>query len=70
VLNVTLRHACLETAWRRPRATGDKFTLALMPKHFYEFAHATSRQLEGLVRDLRNSDARAPRTSSPVSATG
>jgi radical SAM superfamily enzyme YgiQ (UPF0313 family) len=76
VLRATPRRAwltlslCLETAWRRPNAIRDAFTLALMHKHFYEFAHATSRQLEGLVRDLRNSDASATGASSPASATG
>src|SRR5688572_16181828 len=49
---------CLETAWRRPRAIRDAFTLALMHKHFYEFARATSRQLERLVQELRESEPR------------
>jgi len=56
---------CLETAWRRPRALREAFTLALMHKHFYEYARATSRQLEALIRDLRASEA-AERPSSAM----
>jgi hypothetical protein len=47
---------CLETAWRRPRAIRQAFTLALMHKHFYEYVRATSRQLEALIRELRESE--------------
>jgi lipopolysaccharide biosynthesis protein len=46
---------CLETAWRRPRAIRQAFTLALMHKHFYEYVHDTSRQLEVLIREVRES---------------
>jgi radical SAM superfamily enzyme YgiQ (UPF0313 family) len=62
---------CLETAWRRPRAIRDAFALALMHKHFYEFARATSRQLGRLARELRETEARdglAPTPGAP--ATG
>ncbi len=62
---------CLETAWRRPRAIRDAFTLALMHKHFYEFARATSAQIDALVREIRESEraqSRAP--SAAVAATG
>jgi hypothetical protein len=45
---------CLETAWRRPRAIRQAFTLALMHKHFYEYVRATSAQLDVLIRDLRD----------------
>jgi radical SAM superfamily enzyme YgiQ (UPF0313 family) len=48
---------CLETAWRRPRAIRQAFTLALMHKHFYEYVRATSTQLDVLIRDLRESTA-------------
>jgi radical SAM superfamily enzyme YgiQ (UPF0313 family) len=44
---------CLETAWRRPRALRQAFTLALMHKHFYEYVRETSDQLETLIRELR-----------------
>lgn len=47
---------CLETAWRRPRPLREAFTLALMHKHFYEYARTTSRQLEALIHDLRGSE--------------
>jgi radical SAM superfamily enzyme YgiQ (UPF0313 family) len=60
---------CLETALRRPRAIRDAFTLALMHKHFYEFARATSRQLEALVQELRESE-RDGTGASTSSATG
>lgn len=46
---------CLEVAWRRPRAIRRAFTLALMHKHFYEYVRDTSRQLEALVHELRES---------------
>jgi Domain of unknown function (DUF4070) len=46
---------CLETAWRRPRAIRRAFTLALMHKHFYEYVRDTSRQLESLVHEQRES---------------
>jgi radical SAM superfamily enzyme YgiQ (UPF0313 family) len=59
---------CLETAVRRPRAIRQAFTLALMHKHFYEYARDTSRRLETLVHELRQPQAdegagmpRAPR---------
>jgi radical SAM superfamily enzyme YgiQ (UPF0313 family) len=48
---------CLETAWRRPRAIREAFTLALMHKHFYEYVRETSADLEALIRDLRESEA-------------
>jgi radical SAM superfamily enzyme YgiQ (UPF0313 family) len=47
---------CLETAGRRPRAIRHAFTLALMHKHFYEYVRDTSRQLEALIRELRESE--------------
>jgi len=57
---------CLETAWRRPRAIRDAFTLALMHKHFYEYSRKTSGQLEALIHDLRDSEpGRRPATSAP-----
>jgi hypothetical protein len=42
-----------ETAWRRPRAIRQAFTLALMHKHFYEYGRETSSQLEIVIRELR-----------------
>ena len=60
---------CLETALRRPRAIREAFTFALMHKHFYEFARATSRQLDTIVQELRESERNAPRASTS-SATG
>jgi hypothetical protein len=51
---------CLETAFRRPRAIRDAFTLALMHKHFYEYVRETSRELEELIRELRESSPPAP----------
>ena len=56
---------CVETAWRRPRAIREAFTLALMHKHFYEYSRKTSRQLEALIRDLRESE---PGGHAPTSA--
>ena len=53
---------CLETAWRRPRAIRDAFTLALMHKHFYEYVRETSRQLDTLIHELRESEP-GPATS-------
>jgi radical SAM superfamily enzyme YgiQ (UPF0313 family) len=47
---------CLETACRRPRAIREAFTLALMHKHFYEYVRETSRQLEALIHELRESE--------------
>jgi len=47
---------CLETACRRPRAIREAFTLALMHKHFYEYVQETSRQLEALIHELRESE--------------
>jgi hypothetical protein len=47
---------CLETAVRRPRAIRDAFTLALMHKHFYEYVQETSRVLDGLIRELRETE--------------
>jgi hypothetical protein len=47
---------CLETAWRRPRAIREALTLALMHKHFYEYVRHTSRQLEALIGELRETD--------------
>ena len=46
---------CLETAFRHPRALRKAFTLALVHKHFYEYVRETSRQLEDLIRELRDS---------------
>jgi hypothetical protein len=46
---------CLETAWRRPRAIRQAFTLALMHKHFYEYVRDASIQLEPVIRELRES---------------
>jgi radical SAM superfamily enzyme YgiQ (UPF0313 family) len=50
----------LETAWRRPEAIRQAFTLALMHKHFYEYVRETSRELEELIRELRESSPPAP----------
>ena len=50
----------LETAWRRPEAIRQAFTLALMHKHFYEYVRETSRELEALIRDLRESAPTVP----------
>jgi radical SAM superfamily enzyme YgiQ (UPF0313 family) len=47
---------CLETICRRPRALRQALTLALMHKHLYEYARATSRQLDALIRELRESE--------------
>jgi radical SAM superfamily enzyme YgiQ (UPF0313 family) len=47
---------CLETAWRRPRAIRQAFTLALMHKHFYEYVRETSRALDGLIREMRKAE--------------
>jgi radical SAM superfamily enzyme YgiQ (UPF0313 family) len=46
----------LETACRRPRALRQAVTLALMHKHLYEYARATSRELDVLIRELRQSE--------------
>jgi radical SAM superfamily enzyme YgiQ (UPF0313 family) len=48
---------CLETAWRRPRAIREAFTLALVHKHFYEYVRETSRHLEALIAELREPEA-------------
>ncbi|HEX6210185.1 MAG TPA: radical SAM protein [Methylomirabilota bacterium] len=61
---------CLETAWRRPRAIRDAFTLALMHKHFYEYARATSRQIEALVEGVRDSESSGRGPASTTSGTG
>jgi radical SAM superfamily enzyme YgiQ (UPF0313 family) len=61
---------CLETAWRRPRAIRDAFTLALMHKHFYEYARETSRQLEALIQGLRRSEPGGHAPTSGASTTG
>ena len=50
----------LETAWRRPEAIRQAFTLALMHKHFYEYVRETSRELEALIRQLRESAPTVP----------
>ncbi|HET8531693.1 MAG TPA: B12-binding domain-containing radical SAM protein [Methylomirabilota bacterium] len=50
----------LETAWRRPEAIRQAFTLALMHKHFYEYVRETSRELEALIRELRESAPTVP----------
>jgi hypothetical protein len=47
---------CLETAFRRPRAIRQAFTLALMHKHFYEYVRDTSLQLDTLIHELRQSE--------------
>ncbi|HET8576909.1 MAG TPA: DUF4070 domain-containing protein [Methylomirabilota bacterium] len=47
---------CLETACRRPRALRQALTLALMHKHLYEYVRTTSRQLDALIRELRESE--------------
>jgi radical SAM superfamily enzyme YgiQ (UPF0313 family) len=47
---------CLETAFRRPRALREALTLALMHKHFYEYARDTSRQLDALIIRMRDSE--------------
>ena len=52
----------LETAWRRPGAIRQAFTLALMHKHFYEYVRETSRELEALIRELRESAPPVPAT--------
>jgi radical SAM superfamily enzyme YgiQ (UPF0313 family) len=52
----------LETAWRRPEAIRQAFTLALMHKHFYEYVRETSRELEALIRELRESPETVPVT--------
>jgi radical SAM superfamily enzyme YgiQ (UPF0313 family) len=56
---------CLETAFRRPRALREAFTLALMHKHFYEYVRDTSRQLEALIGELREAEATPGATFSP-----
>lgn len=50
----------LETAWRRPEAIRQAFTLALMYKHFYEYVRETSREVEALIRELRASTPTPP----------
>jgi radical SAM superfamily enzyme YgiQ (UPF0313 family) len=50
---------CLETAFRRPRAIRQAFTLALMHKHFYEYVRDTSLQLDTLIDALRKSEPAA-----------
>jgi radical SAM superfamily enzyme YgiQ (UPF0313 family) len=47
---------CLETACRRPRALRHALTLALMHKHLYEYVRDTSRQLEAVIRELKESE--------------
>ena len=59
---------CLETAWRRPGAIRDAFALALMHKHFYEYGRQTSRQLEALIRDLRESEGERASAPAPAAA--
>jgi len=62
---------CLETAWRRPRAIRDAFTLALMHKHFYEYARKTSQELGALIYALRESEPTGrPTTTSATPLTG
>ncbi len=46
----------LETALRRPRAFREAVTFALMHKHLYEYMRDTSRQLDALIRELRQSE--------------
>jgi hypothetical protein len=58
---------CLETAWRRPRAIRDALTLALMHKHFYEYVQETSRQLDTLIQELRQTDPGHHVSTSPAS---
>jgi hypothetical protein len=38
----------------------DRLTLALMHKHFYEYMRKTSRELEALIRELRESAPAGP----------
>ena len=59
---------CLETAWRRPGAIREAFTLALMHKHFYEYARKTSGQLEALIHDLREAEGEGRESTSMPSA--
>lgn len=40
---------------RRPGAIRQIFALALLHKHFYEYARNTSKQLRALMRELRES---------------
>jgi len=47
---------CLETVCRRPRALRQALTLALMHKHLYEYVRDTSRQLEAVIRELKESE--------------
>jgi len=47
---------CLETACRRPRELRQAFTLALMHKHLYEYVRETSKALDALIRELRDSE--------------
>lgn len=49
----------LETLLRRPRAFRDAVTFALLHKHLYEYMRATSRRLDALLRELRQSPASA-----------
>jgi hypothetical protein len=66
ILRTSLRRAWLtlsmafETAWRRPEAIRQAFTLALMHKHFYEYVREMSWELEALIRPLRESPATGP----------
>ena len=46
----------LETACRRPRAIRQALTLALMHKHLYEYVRTTTRRLDALIRELRESE--------------
>jgi hypothetical protein len=43
-----------------PEAIRQAFTLALMHKHFYEYVRETSRELEALIRQLRESTPTVP----------
>jgi radical SAM superfamily enzyme YgiQ (UPF0313 family) len=56
----------LETAFRRPRAIRQAFTLALMHKHFYEYVQETSRQLEGLIDVLGEASRNQPGVADPT----
>ncbi len=59
---------CAETALRRPRALRQAFTLALMHKHFYEYARDTCSRLETLIGELREAEPAVP-DAAPATAT-
>ena len=49
----------IETALRRPTAVRDALALALMHKHLWEYVRDTSRSLDTLIAELRESPATA-----------